>query len=108
MLIEPTHAKAEDISTHMMSRIIKDATMNNGDGKTTDVQFTSHSTTDAVPSNQPPFLSNVRAATHQQKSVAHEGSEESPSALRSPLIREGGSLSGHCENIILPSVEDNR
>ena len=42
MLIEPTHAKAEDISTHGFSSIMEDAIINDGDGKTTGMQSTSH------------------------------------------------------------------
>jgi hypothetical protein len=96
------------ISAHGMSRTVEDAIMYNSDGNSSGIQFTSHNVADAVSSSQPPFLSNVHAAIHQQNPIADEGSEESPTALRSPLPSERGSPSGQCRNVAaLPSVEDN-
>jgi hypothetical protein len=71
---------------------MEDANMNNGAGKTSSIQFTSHNTGDAGPSNRPHFLSSAHAATRSP--IAHGCSEESPAQWR---------------NIpALPSVEDDR
>ena len=87
MLIEPTYAKAEDISTHGMSNFMEDAITKNGDGKTTDIQFTSHNT------NQISCLSNAHAVTHSQNFISHEDSEKSSAVFRFLFFRKRESFS---------------
>ena len=56
MLIEPTHTKAEDVSTHGISSIIEDVIINDGDNKITNMQSTLYNNADIILLNQLPFL----------------------------------------------------